>query len=100
MSVVEQYLEALRADQAVLLQQFAVDVAQTELEASAQWFEAGTISASQFTQTQIALQKAETELTNAQLTSAQALLNLSTTLGVQVDSVENTVLDIALPKRS
>ncbi len=95
-SGVEAYLTALRAAQNVEVQTLGLSSAQTQLEANQKRFEAGAISASQLTQSELALQQAQLDLSSAELSSSTALLNLSNKLGVQVSAVAETDIELNL----
>ena len=91
-TVVSQYLDALRAAQEVEVVRFAAEVARTELEATEARFETGAASSPQLTQAQISLQQADNTVASAELAALQALRTLSTTLGVQVEAVAEVEL--------
>ena len=92
----EAYLSALRAAQELDLKMLALSKAQAEYSANQQRFEAGALSASQLTQSELVFQQAQLDLSSAELGSQSALLNLSNRLGVQVLAVTEATITLNL----
>jgi outer membrane protein len=97
-STVQNYINSLRAQQALEFQTFAVDVANRQFEAATVRQQSGAATQQQVLQAEIALSQAQNALNEAQRTLFQTLASLSNQLGVHVDGVSDDIPQGVLPE--